>query len=80
MATRIMEASNGQDIELHPVQSFSLQESGNPVNPVEPEVSPTNSVNMEIEQQSLPPADGGKAAWLFLAGCSLIQAPVWGIA
>ena len=30
------------------------------------------------EQNSLPPADRGKAAWLVLAGCSLIQAPVWG--
>jgi hypothetical protein len=32
----------------------------------------------EIEQVSLPPTDRGKAAWLVLAGCSLIQIPVWG--
>lgn len=32
----------------------------------------------EIEQPPLPPADTGKAAWLVLAGCTLIQAPVWG--
>ncbi|KAH9240273.1 hypothetical protein K456DRAFT_48245 [Colletotrichum gloeosporioides 23] len=32
----------------------------------------------EIEQASLPPADRGKQAWLVLAGCSLIQIPVWG--
>ncbi|CEJ53908.1 hypothetical protein PMG11_00243 [Penicillium brasilianum] len=32
----------------------------------------------EIEQPSLPPADGGKAAWLLLASCCLIQLPVWG--
>ncbi|KAF5509990.1 Fujikurins efflux protein [Colletotrichum siamense] len=31
-----------------------------------------------IEQASLPPADRGKQAWLVLAGCSLIQIPVWG--
>lgn len=30
------------------------------------------------EQTPLPPTDRGKAAWLVLAGCSLIQAPVWG--
>lgn len=38
-----------------------------------------DSTNMEIEQPPLPPTDTGKAAWLVLAGCSLIQAPVWGI-
>ncbi|KAJ5363686.1 uncharacterized protein N7496_009399 [Penicillium cataractarum] len=32
----------------------------------------------EIEQPSLSPADGGKAAWLLLASCCLIQLPVWG--
>lgn len=38
----------------------------------------TNISNIEIEQPPLPPTDTGKAAWLVLAGCSLIQAPVWG--
>ncbi|KAN0093789.1 MFS general substrate transporter [Hyaloscypha variabilis] len=28
--------------------------------------------------QSLPPADHGRQAYLVLAGCTLIQAPVWG--
>ncbi|KAH7135727.1 major facilitator superfamily domain-containing protein [Dendryphion nanum] len=37
-----------------------------------------NIIPLEIEQPSLPPTDTGKAAWLVLAGCSLIQAPVWG--
>ncbi|KAJ5753622.1 uncharacterized protein N7511_007775 [Penicillium nucicola] len=32
----------------------------------------------EIEQPALPPADGGRAAWLMLASCCLIQLPVWG--
>ncbi|KAF2704431.1 putative MFS monocarboxylate transporter [Pleomassaria siparia CBS 279.74] len=36
------------------------------------------SNNLEIEQQPLPPADTGKAAWLVLAGCTVIQVPVWG--
>ncbi|KAF2001964.1 MFS general substrate transporter [Amniculicola lignicola CBS 123094] len=34
--------------------------------------------NTEIEQVPIPPPDTGKAAWLVLAGCTLIQAPVWG--
>jgi len=32
----------------------------------------------EIEHTMLPPTDRGKEAWLVLAGCSLIQIPVWG--
>lgn len=33
----------------------------------------------EIEQPTLAPADGGKAAWFMLASCCLIQLPVWGV-
>lgn len=33
----------------------------------------------EIEQPALAPADGGKAAWLMLASCCIIQLPVWGV-
>ena len=32
----------------------------------------------EIEQPPLEPTDTGKAAWLVLAGCTVIQLPVWG--
>ena len=32
----------------------------------------------EQEHASLPRVDGGKAAWLFLAGCFSIEALVWG--
>ncbi len=32
----------------------------------------------ELEQVSLPRADGGKDAWMFLAGCFLIEALTWG--
>lgn len=28
---------------------------------------------------SLPRADGGKDAWLFLAGCFFVEALVWGV-
>jgi hypothetical protein len=33
---------------------------------------------MELEFPILPPTDHGKDAYLVLAGCTLIQAPVWG--
>lgn len=33
---------------------------------------------MEYEVSSLPPTDHGKPAYFVLAGCTLIQAPVWG--
>lgn len=57
-----------QDIELH-----SAPSSGRVSIPDSHEAQST-----EIEQTPLPPTDTGKAAWLVLAGCSLIQAPVWG--
>lgn len=31
------------------------------------------------ELQSLPRVDGGKQAWLFLTGCFLLEALVWGV-
>ncbi|KAJ5396155.1 uncharacterized protein N7487_010458 [Penicillium crustosum] len=43
------------------------------------EIDPHRSTEVsEIEQPTLPPADGGKAAWLMLASCCFIQIPVWG--
>ena len=30
------------------------------------------------EFDSLPPADGGKQAWLFLTACFLVEALIWG--
>jgi hypothetical protein len=30
------------------------------------------------QEFSLPPADGGKAAWLFLGTCFFVEAFVWG--
>ena len=38
----------------------------------------TRSDQNTIEQASLPRVDGGKAAWLFLAGCFAIEALTWG--
>ena len=31
------------------------------------------------EMPSLPPVDGGKDAWLFLAACFMIEGLVWGM-
>lgn len=42
------------------------------------EAVPVGAPSTEIEMQALPPADHGREAYLVLAGCSLIQAPVWG--
>lgn len=30
------------------------------------------------QDQQLPPMDGGKDAWLFLAACFMIEALIWG--
>lgn len=38
----------------------------------------SNLEQMELEHDQLPPADHGKKAYLVLAACTIIQAPVWG--
>jgi hypothetical protein len=35
---------------------------------------------IQHQNQQLPPADGGKDAWLFLFACFMIEGFVWGIA
>jgi hypothetical protein len=35
-------------------------------------------VSLTEEKSHLPPSDGGKRAWIFLAGCYLFEALVWG--
>ena len=66
-------ASNTEAIELRHAPSPSGEEIQR-----ESLSQSNNSLRSEIEQASLPPADHGKAAWLVLAGCSIIQLPVWG--
>ncbi|KAL1628510.1 hypothetical protein SLS56_005855 [Neofusicoccum ribis] len=44
-----------------------------------PGLTPPESLVDRYESQ-LPPVDGGKDAWLFLAACFLIEALVWGFA
>lgn len=40
---------------------------------------PAEILEVETEQETDLPLDGGKTAWLVLAATSLIQVPVWGI-
>jgi hypothetical protein len=59
-----------QDIELLDYRDAVVEASG---------VTSWNTPSStDIEQAPLPPSDTGKAAWLVLAGCTLIQTPVWG--
>ncbi|EAU38214.1 predicted protein [Aspergillus terreus NIH2624] len=41
-------------------------------------IHPSHVASFELEQPPLLPADRGRAAWLMLASCCLIQLPVWG--
>lgn len=49
-----------------------------PLESVHSQQSP-HEASSEIEQPTLAPADRGRAAWLMLASCCLIQLPVWGV-
>ena len=44
----------------------------------DPEAS-TEQLALEREATSLPPMDGGKDAWLFLAATFVVEAFVWGM-
>jgi len=41
-----------------------------------PEESTCNDTRHEFP--ALPPVDGGKDAWLFLAACFVVEALIWG--
>ena len=41
------------------------------------EVSSRDNV-ADAYERNLPPVDGGKEAWLFLAACFIIEALIWG--
>jgi hypothetical protein len=55
--------------------SIPLENLSSRPNPPELEVDLTAPENAT----SLPPADGGKAAWLFLIGATAIEVLIWGI-
>jgi hypothetical protein len=64
----------------HELQNISSIHSNIDHRSNEAELQPDSeeSPNSEIEMRSLPPTDHGRQAYLVLAGCTLIQAPVWG--
>ena len=37
-----------------------------------------DSLEQETSSSSLPPADGGRAAYLVLFACAMLQVPIWG--
>jgi hypothetical protein len=69
--TNIMESP--QDIVLRDLSNYLHNDIGE-TGTVEP--SENHAGNQEF---SLPRADGGKEAWLFLAACFIVEALVWGL-
>lgn len=63
------------DLDTHELQDLAGESPtfADNRNPVPVQAWPT-----EIESALLPPTDHGKHAYLYLVGCTLIQAPVWG--
>jgi hypothetical protein len=59
----------------HEPHAFTSRESTSNSAMDEAEV---DSIHEETEMRSLPPTDHGRDAYLVLAGCTIIQAPVWG--
>lgn len=41
-------------------------------------IQPMDIDGENLQTRSLPPVDGGKDAWLVLAGCFVLEALVWG--
>lgn len=73
-----------ESIELHHrPAAASIQEiiQGSPTISAEDENPPSPALSIEEEENqqfSLPPADGGKDAWLFLAAAFILEALTWG--
>lgn len=65
-------------VELTPIEAVSLDGD---VLETQAEVNVPPAIENEHGRQisSLPPVDGGKDAWLFLAACFAIEALVWGV-
>lgn len=64
-----------ETIALH-----ELHQDGRPVNGVVPDelAEQLMAEQDHVNESQLPPVDGGKDAWLFLAACFVIEALVWG--
>ncbi|OTA89201.1 hypothetical protein M434DRAFT_398716 [Hypoxylon sp. CO27-5] len=68
-----------RDIELEDVLTHPTLRAGAPTTSAEDSNQYENTQPEEGRQEfSLPPVDGGKDAWLFLAACFSVEALVWG--
>lgn len=56
--------------------AIELQSPGDSPRAISPERHAEDGTGHEMA--SLPPVDGGKDAWLFLAACFMIEGLVWG--
>lgn len=59
---------------------IALSDLSNPLGilPLEDHPSPNSRPDQSDHEPSLPQADGGKDAWLFLAAGFVVEAMVWG--
>jgi hypothetical protein len=62
---------------LEPLPPPSLSDTPITISGVSAE-NDSNQDDQHLQEFSLPPVDGGKDAWLCLAGCFFIEALVWG--
>lgn len=67
-----------QDIELEYLRQPAVAKNDEYPAPPIPEEGLSSSPDGDQQEFSLPPVDGGKHAWLFLAACFAIEALVWG--
>ncbi|TVY65668.1 Fujikurins efflux protein, partial [Lachnellula suecica] len=67
-----------EPINVHELQAVSRQSISNSALGETEISSDHDQTPQEIEMRSLPPTDHGREAYLVLAGCTIIQAPVWG--
>ena len=71
-----MASDTGSEIAIQSInQAFDY--NVNDESPIETQGSPTQVRQYEIHS-NLPTVDGGREAWLFLAGSFFIEALVWG--
>lgn len=71
-----MASDTGSEIGLHNINQTSDYDA-NDESPIETQRSPIQMRQHE-NHSTLPPVDGGRQAWLFLAGSFSIEALVWG--
>lgn len=82
MATSIpLDRINASTSDLEQAESPYAQEPGQSVAPTPVRsASPSPAIpDDEREVPSLPPADRGRDAWLFLLGATIIETTVWGL-